>query len=162
MCAFLTLAIPAHTAGAIAREPAPGLYAAPQANRSLAAHLGGRAAFLVTAGGCSCGLYVPERARSELDAARRKYEKRGWTEAKIARALHGRRGVVGLRDDVRELVARLAETTGEVGVFVHVYSGDVQAEDVGAPVAGLVAIPAALRSGSVTIAPDALTWIRVT
>jgi hypothetical protein len=59
-------------------------------------------------------------------------------------------------------VARLAETTGEVGVFVHVYSGDVEAEDVGTPVAGLVATPTALRSGSVTIAPDVLTWIRVT
>jgi hypothetical protein len=63
---------------------------------------------------------------------------------------------------VRELVARLAETTGEVGVLVHVYSGDVQAEDVGGLVAGPVATPAALRSGSVTIAPDVLTWIRVT
>src|SRR5690606_9357507 len=68
----------------------------------------------------------------------RKYEKLGWSDTKIRRALrqameaaekHGR-STGGLRDDVTRALVSICQGVGSVAVWVHVYEGDVDAECV--------------------------------
>jgi hypothetical protein len=78
---------------------------------------------------------APDADRDSERERRRKYERLGWSEAKIARALADSAsthspGARGLRQDVRELVAGLAAIAGEVRLLVHVYRGSFGDERV--------------------------------
>lgn len=171
MCFFITLALSAEHAALVARMADQKLAIRPQTNASVARLVGDRAMFILTSGGCSCDLYVSKSgdgtaAARELNAARRRYSKLGWSAAKVERALAARhtsadrgRRVVGLRQDARELVARIAEAAGEVGLLVHAYSGDVEVETVLAARGG-VSTPDDLRTGTTSLAEDVVLWIR--
>src|SRR3954447_12403694 len=91
MCFFVTLAVPSQHARRIGEVFARGFQTRPAANASVAAVLpAGYAARLITSGMCSCDLYARPRGAAAPDPAahlRRKYEERGWSEAKIKRAL---------------------------------------------------------------------------
>jgi len=87
----------------------------------------------VTRGGCSCG--VCGQASREFDEAaeRRKYEKKGWSCAKIERAILGRRP--SERPEFvafRELFARVVLAVGSGRLLAHWVSGSVETEAVGA------------------------------
>ena len=147
MCFFLTIAVPeAHaermqeTFGGVGG----GFELRAMTNVSVLSALPSRfAARFLTLGGCSCDLYARPRASHETDAdaeahLRRKYAKRGWSEAKIARAIEqtsatagARTATSGLREDVIELLLALCDAAGSVAVFVHWYSGDVNDERIG-------------------------------
>jgi hypothetical protein len=88
---------------------------------------------------CSCDLYAPPRSESNANPVphlRREYEKRGWSEAKIQRAIkqaaakvrQANRTEPGFRADVVDCVAALCRATGGVALFVHWYNGDVETE----------------------------------
>jgi hypothetical protein len=170
MCFFITLAVPAEHAGLVTQIADQGFAIRPQTNRSISKHVGARATFVLTSGGCSCDLYASEAddghaALKELNTARRKYAKLGWSAPKIERALAARHTsadrrsrFVGLRSDAREIVVRIAEAVGELGPLVHAYSGDIDEEAVLAT-QGACIDPDDLRSGTTSLAEDVILWI---
>jgi hypothetical protein len=139
MCFFLTIAVPEKQVQHIAGTFGPGFQTFPSANAAVSAALPeGYVARVLTSGMCSCDLYSRPggaAAASPEDHLRRKYEKRGWSEAKIVRALkqteaqsksHPR--FAGVRADVVERLQRLCESGGGVALLVHWYNGDVDTE----------------------------------
>src|SRR5262245_9166657 len=87
MCYFITIAVPAKKVNLVNGIFGQGLNVTPTGNPCVVSALPNDfAAMLVTGGHCSCGLYSapgPDRAED----LRRKYAKRGWSGAKIARAV---------------------------------------------------------------------------
>jgi hypothetical protein len=142
MCFFLTVAVPIKHVEHIGEVFGRGFQTHANANPSVTAALpAGYAARLVTSGMCSCDLYARSEAGTRPDPAthlRRKYEKLGWSEAKIQRALTQTaaraskhvRPTVGLRDDVTERLGTLCRKAGSVAFLVHWYNGDVQTESL--------------------------------
>lgn len=137
MCFFITIAVPEGSAGDVcAAWTGRGMSVAPTKNPSARAAAGaGRAPLLVTGGGCSCAWYTrPSNAdlADELAKARAKYERRGWSRAKIERALAGMSRPTppgeGLHPVVLELLGAVAARCGRVAVWVHDFSGAVERE----------------------------------
>ena len=94
--------------------------------------------YVLTTGMCSCDLYsspsddeTPEEHTRKLQE---KYKEKGWSGAKIQRAINdataAEKHLRGLRADTRELIARVAKASKRVYVFVHMYSGDQMTEKV--------------------------------
>src|SRR5215213_1542275 len=128
MCFFLTVAVPSQHAERIGEAFGRGFQTHPTANASVTAALpAGYAARLVTSGMCSCDLYARPRTADAPDPAthlRRKYEKRGWSEAKIKRALEQaadnasktNRATSGFRSDVLTGFEALCRAAGSVAL----------------------------------------------
>jgi hypothetical protein len=139
MCFFLTVAVPVQHAHRI-REVFGGFQTRPTANASVIAALPETyEARLITRGMCSCDLYARPRAAEGSDPTphlRRKYEKLGWSEAKIQRAIEqamasapkSDRPISGFRPDVTECLDTLCRVAGSVALLVHWYNGDVETE----------------------------------
>jgi hypothetical protein len=118
-----------------------GLTVAPSRNPSVARIFPpGDLRFEITAGGCSCGLFNISASAQELsdreDAERRRYQKKGWSAAKIERALQASR-VAHDRDQrgdnarrFQEAILALLERTRSVRIFAHMYSGLFDSEPV--------------------------------
>ena len=93
-----------------------------------------------------------------------KYSKKGWSEAKIKRAIADATALEkphlrGLRADARELIARMADASGRVYVFVHMYSGNQMTEKVA--VKHGPSVPSAeLRSGAYLLECDTLVTVK--
>lgn len=142
MCYFVTIGVPERhrqRLAAVAREHTL-LDVSASANPSVARQFpAGDALCTVTQGGCSCRLYADAGTKTdaEQEAARRaQYRRRGWSEAKISRALESSRRSraapdVDARAVFRELVAAIVDTTGHVRLFAHLYAHGVDTEDVG-------------------------------
>ena len=72
-------------------------------------------------GHCSCAYYLQQK-EGEIGEIRQKYVKRGWSEAKIARAVADRkpRGYPGgLHPEVRRWLGEAAKAMGEELFVVH-------------------------------------------
>ena len=137
MCYFVTIGVPERHAGRIRDTFSRGYQLDETKNASvLAAFPADYAARLVTSGMCSCDLYA--RPRSPLSGdreqrLRRKYARRGWSEAKIERAI-AEAGVEeqvatsfsGLAPVVVEGLQSLCASAGEAAVVVHWYKGDTE------------------------------------
>jgi hypothetical protein len=142
MCFFLTVAVPAKNVDRIDEVFGPALACRPSNNPTVARAMPrGYAARTATVGGCSCDLYARPGAASPADSAdhlRRKYEKRGWSAAKIARAIeqaakHGattNRPANGLRSDIIDRLRQLCQAAGGVSLLIHWYHGDVDTEPI--------------------------------
>jgi hypothetical protein len=121
---------------------------------------------------CSCELFrVSEPPAEEAPQARaarlrRKYAKRGWSDAKVARAIaqaavHMRpeQTFVGLRPDVRALLADWSEEIGGLAVVCHWYDVEVAAEMF--EVAPGPEVPAAAwREGAVSLPQDVIVFVK--
>lgn len=125
--------------------------------------------FLLTSGGCSCDLYRETAGKEEnekdcIERLTRKYVKKGWSDAKIQRAIGSRAtkskrdDFVGLRQDVRDLVAAMVERTPRIGIVVHFYSGDIETEKFSVGESGSITAEG-LRRGTESVAVDTLTWV---
>lgn len=101
--------------------------------------------YLLTQGMCSCSLYArpgqtpDEAAREKTERLVRKYTGRGWSAAKIERAVQSsleatskQAAFTGLRNDVVELVARCARDFGTTALLVR-WDGRRPTEDVAPP-----------------------------
>ena len=142
MCFFLTMAVPAKHAESIDETFGRGFQTFRSANPTVLAALPkGYVARVLTSGMCSCDLYARAGgagAASPVDHLRRKYEKRGWNEAKIVRAIKqaeeaqskSQRPTSGVRADVVEGLQKLCEMAGGVAMLVHWYNGDVDTEQL--------------------------------
>jgi hypothetical protein len=89
--------------------------------------------FSIESGGCACSIYSsPDAQHLETkpspESRRKRYEKLGWSEAKIRRALSDAERERteerdGIRDDVTAYIAELAAAAGELKLIVHEYRG---------------------------------------
>ena len=145
MCWFITIGISAKGVAAVealGRQRA-GLGVRPSQNPYLAAIFPkDDIRFEVTHGGCSCDL-VPEdrdRGRAKLERMRRRYERHGWSEAKISRAVQAaenaqskslqRREETASKLLFRNTIIEQARRLGGVRVFAHLYRGSQDDEEV--------------------------------
>jgi hypothetical protein len=142
MCYLIHLGVPVRSAAAIQSNRLP--HVSPARNESVSAAFGPAfALFSVSEGGCACNLYSPPKAGSDdqdrMETRRKKYERLGWSAAKIDRALadsvearaHAEETKrAGLREDVAIYVADLADRAGEVRLVVHFYHGSFSDEQV--------------------------------
>jgi hypothetical protein len=140
MCYFIGIGLPPPAAGRLLEEFGRGYMLSPTSNASIRAGL--PASFhprLLTSGMCSCDLYhrpgVPSPEPSP-ERMRDRYRKRGWSEAKIDRAISrsraspraARSGFSGLRADVAAGILAVARDAGPLALVVHCYSGEVESE----------------------------------
>jgi hypothetical protein len=168
MCYFITLAVPKRHAAFVAEAAPRGLSVWPWPDRSLQASLpDGYVTFYITNGHCSCDLYRTRRHDASPprdEHLRRTYAKRGWSPAKIERAvaqsLANKKQLpqfIGYRTDVVDLVTLIVNRTSTAALLVHTYSGRQTDEriEVGASIetdtAGL---------SHATPDPDQWLWIR--
>jgi hypothetical protein len=138
MCYFITICLPESAVLYLQEEARPSMSAWRCENNDIMARVpSGLSGYILTTGMCSCDLYsapLDEETRKEHDSKlKQKYKKKGWSELKIQRAIADANAAVkrkGLRDDARELIARVADESKKVYVFVHMYSGDQMTEKV--------------------------------
>jgi hypothetical protein len=141
MCQLVTIGIPRALGSTLTAfgGPREGLAVTPARNPHVALIFPkSDLLFDVTVGGCSCdlvGRFHGDRADVRLDR-RRRYEKLGWSPAKIDRALrasstaHERdRSGVHART-FRDGVLLLLERAPTIRLFVHMYKGDFDTEPV--------------------------------
>jgi len=134
MCHFLTIAVPGKTVPEVPKEFRRTIHFAEHTNRSATENAPSDwTSFTATSGGCSCDFYrAPNDAPDDRSKLEKKYRKKGWSEAKIQRALESQKDMpaqsAGLRDDILDLVANLTNSFGEIRLSLHWYSGDVEIE----------------------------------
>ena len=137
MCYFITIGVPERHAHRIRDAFSRGYQRHETKSASvLAAFPPHYTARLVTSGVCSCGLYArPRSPRSgnREQRLRQKYAKRGWSDAKIERALAGAvphdpiaTSVSGLAPAVLDGLQALCDSAGEAAAVVHWYRGDTE------------------------------------
>jgi hypothetical protein len=177
MCYYITIGLPANKAELLPEHVPRDLHIEQVANRSALEQMGaGYSAYLLTTGGCSCALFGEPaddagggreaRARSKQQRRRRKYEKMGWSTAKIDRALceqathHKAEALVGLRADVQRFLGELAMQIGEVAVVVHWYDDVVQDARFTCK-RGPIVLPEAALGENLRLNPDEIVRIKV-
>src|SRR5688500_13389005 len=141
MCYFITIGVPARHRQLVEALQKGRFRADPHFNLSVAQlFTSDDALFTLTDGHCSCALYIRDEsttAEADEGKARARYQRQGWSEAKISRALEAKRQArtATQRDDKRgkfcERIAGVVEAIGRVRLFVHMYSGDIDSENVG-------------------------------
>ncbi len=170
MCHYVTVGVPAEKAGYLEQAIPRGLVADPTANHSIARHLPkDYRTYLVTSGMCSCDLFRRPVGPVEQEAHRKKfhkkYQKRGWSKAKIERAMAQAASKApavtfsGLRPDLREGLADLVGKTRELAIVVHWYNGLVETEQVPIGEAESVDVEP-FRSGQVPVQEDQLLFVQ--
>ena len=145
MCWFVTVGIRADRAALVQAldHERDGVGVRPSGNPHLARFFPeGDARFELTRGGCSCEFCCRPRdlGRGDLDKRRRQYRAKGWSEAKIARALAAAESAHATtlpadrasreRARFRRVVAELAAQAGSVRLFAHFYRGSQDEEPV--------------------------------
>ena len=165
MCYFVTVGVPAQSAARVSEAFGPDLRIGPTANPSVLAALPyGFTAHLVTNGHCSCNLYGKPRSTADEQAAaqhlRQKYAKKGWSEAKFARAMAQvpRDRLFGLSADLVPRLQALCEVTGFVAVVVHWFSGGVEDESL-TLTRGLAAGSADLPARAAALVEDEVLYV---
>jgi hypothetical protein len=96
--------------------------------------------FEVTHGGCSCDLYTAPRDPGEHERALTRYRRKGWSEAKITRALEasetaktahvGRNREIGPERAFRDAISNQVREFGGVRIFAHMYNASQDEEQV--------------------------------
>lgn len=174
MCFFLTIGVPGGDVAVLEAAVPRGLAVSLIENQSVLRRLpADYRTYVLISGMCSCGLFMePARAKkhtAETHAAklRRRYAKLGWSQAKVERAVaqasarpEPEQEFVGLRPDVRELLADVAEQVGALALVVHWYDGLIDTEKFEIT-PGPECDPSALREGLALHSPDVLVSIRL-
>jgi hypothetical protein len=168
MCYFITIGIPESKAGYLEEQARPDMAAWRCENRHIMAHFDADFhGYVLTTGMCSCDLYSSplddETLEDTVLRLHKKYKKKGWTETKIQRAIDdataARSQIRGLRADTRDLIARVADASKRLYVFVHMYSGNQITEEVLVK-DGPTVSSAEFRSGSYTLQEDMLVTVK--
>jgi hypothetical protein len=170
MCWFVTLAVPDSSLDALDRICAAyqrGLaFRRLQDTPTARVFPAGTTCVQVTAGGCSCGLFAePGRdGAPSLDKERAKLEAKGWSGAKVERALQAkvdsasRPGPrLAAAADFIALVGTLVNETGKVHLHAHFHSGDQDTAEVAPVAVATLPLEEFLRAG---FAPDTLVTLR--
>lgn len=142
MCYFLTIGVPAARSEALGVAFGRGFHLAEAANPAAqrAFPPGFTLRYLTQGGTCSCGLYASSTTTNRDHVAaqlRRKYGARGWSVAKVERALEqvrrheanrDRERLHGLHPDVVQGVEAACASAGAVALVAHWYRGPVDEE----------------------------------
>jgi hypothetical protein len=146
MCHLLTIAVPCKTVPEVPSEFRRKIHFTEQTNRSVTKHAPIEwISFTATSGGCSCDFYrASDTTEEDISKLEKKYRKKGWSDAKIQRALesHGTPATrrPGLRDDILDLVTDLVKAFGEIRLSLHWYSGDAGMEKFALNDAGCISL----------------------
>ena len=134
MCYFISIALPESMAASHLSTLPTHVYAEPVEKTILTRELpsGYQTYYLITRM-CSCDLFCavrPDDEERRLESLRKKYRKKGWSKAKIERALSDHQTAIaksqGLRDDIRKWILQVVNQHKEVlFLLVHMYSGAV-------------------------------------
>ncbi len=177
MCYFITVGLPEDKAPILETHVPRGFHIAPVFNRSVLRQMGdGFSTYLLMSGGCSCGLFFEPSGETEEDCQaredsrqerlRHKYEKKGWTTAKIERALTQRPREqaielpVGLRGDVQRFLGELAMSVGQLAVVVHWYDDDLEEAKVVCKEGKVISAQAAMEE-RLRLEANEIGWIKV-
>jgi len=144
MCWYITLAVRnsaadkvralAHAVSAISISESSGTTACSLFERSAVT-------FSATQGGCSCSL-VPSEPQAGAGAHREKLERKGWSRAKVERAIassseanarHAKE-ISEAERCFREFVAKVLNECAEVQLYRHMYRGSFVTERLPVPV----------------------------
>ena len=136
MCDIVTVEVDRSKSATIQGFRSEGFDVSTNDDRSLAGLFGPeKAAFDVTIEGCSCAFYLDSVAMDiDADRLRRKYRKKGWSEAKIHRALSQMQHTPALltTQRLRESFVTAVETVvmeaGRIQLFSHFYDGPMPDE----------------------------------
>jgi hypothetical protein len=131
MCHFLTISVPRNQVPDVPEEFRRKLHFAEHTNPSITKYTPPDwISFTATSGGCSCGFYSASDEKARLT---KKYQKKGWSDTKVRRALDSHKSKpvrsAGLRSDVVGLVTELIYVFGEIRLSLHWYSGEIETED---------------------------------
>ena len=146
MCHFLTIAVPGKIVPEVPQEFRRKIHFTEHANRSVTESTPADwTSFTATSGSCLCDFYkAPNNAPDDTSKLEMKYRKKGWSEAKIHRALEGHKAQAtrpaGLQDDILDLVTDLVNKFGEIRLSLHWYSGDVETENFSLKDAGSISL----------------------
>jgi hypothetical protein len=132
MCILVTVGVAGFRGDATAPFRAAGFTTKPAMNPTSAAMPRHAVRIEVTAGWCSCDFYggdTPRKSDIDPDAVRRKYGRKGWTQAKIDRAIASSRSARAAtpRKNLDALFAaaigNLATQGARVTLLAHMFSG---------------------------------------
>ena len=142
MCYFITIAVPDVFSEHVREHLRHDYDVSKACNPSLSGYLpDDHSMFYVTSGMCSCGLFqTPEDPQRSIDKIRQKYQKhkykkRGWSEAKIERAVQDKirtmkHGPGGLRPTLRHKLRDFVQSTDSLYIVVHWYSAEIDEESI--------------------------------
>jgi hypothetical protein len=140
MCYYITIAISKNQANHIQSLIPRGISVKPVTNRSIKQHLPKEfVTYIITCGMCSCSLFSEEPEKEEpknhIKKLRRKYANKGWSQAKIERAISQhfsdkRAEPYGMEQDVRTFLAEISDQTRKLFVVVHWYGGYIESERI--------------------------------
>jgi hypothetical protein len=108
----------------------------------------------VTDHGCSCSIYRREvdDIAFDIEAERTRYGRKGWSSAKIARALeskqeaHARRKLYSKADKFCQCVEALARAGSHIALISHNYSGSFAEEAVSVAARSSISLQAFLEA----------------
>jgi len=135
MCDFIFLGFRKEPFGMRARFRAADLAVAANENPTVARRFPGEyaAVVVVTHGGCSCDLVGSRGSRFDEAREREKLQRKGWSGAKIERAIAGKRPQgkrITVETAFRAKVSEEAQLSGDLYVYAHAFKGDITSEDV--------------------------------
>jgi hypothetical protein len=169
MCYFITVCIPESFDEYMKEVSSSGMSFWRCENAHIMKNLkNGFQGYVLTTAMCSCDLYSAPLSDVELNAETnkriKKYKSKGWSKAKIQRAIADATSVskthtIGLRPDAREVIARVADTAKLIYLFVHMYSGDQMTEKVVVN-QGATILSSELISGDFVLEPDILVSVK--
>lgn len=130
MCYVVTVGIAGSRGDATATFRAAGFDATPAVNPTSAAMPRDALRLEVTAGGCSCSFYCGDvRETTDPDVVRRRYARKGWSQAKVERAVEASLSAhrsKSARDDLRSpivaAIEMLARQGARVFLLAHMFS----------------------------------------
>lgn len=142
MCYFIAIAVPKQFDQYLQTRLSTEFYLETLSNHSILQMIQcDQVAYWVTTGACSCSLYQnPDAfdkkiARIKKKYYQPKYKKRGWTEAKMQRAIadqlaNMQKINLGLRFDLKTALFDVVKQAKTLSLYVHWYSGDIGKETV--------------------------------
>lgn len=131
MCVVVTVGVAGFRGDATAPFRAAGFTTRPAINPTSAAMPRDAVRIDVTAGGCSCFFYsgdTPQKAEVDPDAERRKYARKGWSQAKIDRAIASRHASrpatprIDVHAHFAEAIESLARQGARITLLAHMFS----------------------------------------
>lgn len=131
MCYYVFVSVPDHKRTTVEQLEVAGLSVWAADNPSLNdVFPPGHTVFEITSGGCSCDLYEERDVGESEDKLRSRYQRKGWSCAKIERTLESKRRSGGLGGKpiyrtFQKVIRELVLSAGEVGLFAHWFGGDL-------------------------------------
>lgn len=173
MCYFVLIGVPAASEPGFVEGMMPrGMATRACTNRSLSRRLPkGYQTYAIVSGMCSCDFFISAASRytktSDPDVIRRRYEKKGWSQGRIERAVRQASAkpekpapFLGLRADLREVLAVIGERAGGIALVVHWFDGEFEKEAI--PLRETQqATTGSLQSGRLAVEEDILYLIAI-